>query len=88
MGVLGQTSGIYELGGPDTESFKALMQRMLGVIGRRALILAVPFFAARIMAFGLDMVQILTLGLIQNTQITRDQVRQLSRDNVVDAGDT
>ncbi len=83
-GVLGQAApGVYELGGPDVESFRDLMQKMLGVIRRRRVIMNVPFWAARIMAAGLDLVQTLTLGLIHNGMITRDQVRQLRRDNVV-----
>ena len=74
--------GIYELGGPETESFAMLMARMLRVIQRRRLVLALPFFAARIMATLLDGLQAVTLGLFRNGLITRDQVRQLARDNV------
>ncbi len=75
--------GIYELGGPDVDTFREMMQTMLRVIRRRALILTVPFFVARIMAFVLDWVQKLTLGVIHNGTLTRDQVRNLARDNVV-----
>ena len=38
-------SGVYELGGPNVETFSELMKRMLGVIQRRRLMLNVPFFA-------------------------------------------
>ncbi|NKX45130.1 complex I NDUFA9 subunit family protein [Roseicyclus persicicus] len=87
MGVLGTAGpGIYELGGPDVESFRALMQRMLGVIRRRRLIVNVPFAVAGIMAAVLDLVQTLSLGLIHNGMLTRDQVRNLRRDNVVGEG--
>jgi uncharacterized protein YbjT (DUF2867 family) len=83
-GVLGQAApGVYELGGPDVETFRGLMQRMLDVIGRRALVVAIPFFGAQLMAWGLDMLQKVTFGLFTNSMITRDQVRQLVRDNVV-----
>lgn len=75
--------GIYELGGPDVASFRELMQQMLDVIHRRRLIVNIPFFGARIMAFGFDMLQTLSLGLIPNAMITRDQVRNLANDNVV-----
>jgi uncharacterized protein YbjT (DUF2867 family) len=86
-GVTGLAApGIYELGGPDVATFRDLMQQMLSVIQRRRLIVNVPFFAARIMGFGFDMVQTLTLGLITNGMLTRDQVRNLARDNVVSAG--
>ena len=42
--------GIYELGGPNVYSFRALMEMMLGVIKRRRLVLNIPFFAARLQA--------------------------------------
>lgn len=76
-------AGIYELGGPDVVSFRELMQQMLEVIHRRRLVLNIPFFVARIMAFGFDMLQAATLGLFTNSMITRDQVRNLAHDNVV-----
>ncbi|WGH77140.1 complex I NDUFA9 subunit family protein [Jannaschia ovalis] len=75
--------GIYELGGPDIESFRGLMQTMLRVIRRRALIVPVPFFAAKIMAGAFDLLQAVTFGVFQNGVLTRDQVRNLARDNVV-----
>jgi uncharacterized protein YbjT (DUF2867 family) len=83
-GVLGQAApGMYELGGPEVDTFRGLMVRMLTVIKRRRAIVNVPFFVARIMAFGFDMVQAVTLGLIENKMITRDQVKNLAQDNVV-----
>jgi uncharacterized protein YbjT (DUF2867 family) len=80
------TAGTYELGGPDVESFRDLMGRMLGVIQRRRLVLGLPFFVARIMAGALDVLQAVTLGLFTNTILTSDQVRSLAQDNVVAAG--
>ena len=85
-GVLGKGSGIYELGGPDVASFRDLMTQMLAVIQRRRLVLNIPFFAARVMAFGFDILQAVTLGLFKNGMITADQVRSLRRDNVVAPG--
>jgi uncharacterized protein YbjT (DUF2867 family) len=83
-GVLGQAApGIYELGGPEVDTFRGLMGRMLAVIQRRRAVVNVPFFIARIMGFAFDMVQAVTLGLIENKMITRDQVKNLARDNVV-----
>jgi NADH dehydrogenase len=85
--VLGNApAGIYELGGPDKESFRALMQRMLAVIHRRRLILSVPMFAAKIMAFAFDTLQSVTFGLVKNGMVTRDQVKNLAKDNVVHDG--
>jgi uncharacterized protein YbjT (DUF2867 family) len=84
--VLGEAApGIYELGGPDVHSFRALMQKMLQVVQRRRLIVNIPFFVARIMGGAFDLLQTLTLGLFTNGLITRDQVRNLAHDNVVSA---
>ena len=86
-GVLGEApGGIYELGGPEKASFRELMQRMLEVIRRRRLVLNLPFWIARIMAFSFDMLQAITFGLFTNTMLTRDQLKNLSRDNVVAEG--
>jgi NADH dehydrogenase len=85
--VLGQVpAGTYELGGPDVETFRALMQRMLAVIRRRRLIIGMPFWLASVMGFGFDMLQAVSLGLIENRMITRDQVKNLARDNIVADG--
>ena len=84
--VLGEAApGIYELGGPDVHSFRELMQKMLQVVQRRRLIVNIPFFVARIMGGVFDLLQTVTLGLFTNGLITRDQVRNLARDNVVSA---
>lgn len=83
-GVLGEAApGIYELGGPEVKTFRALMQQMLTVIHRRRLILGVPFPIAGLMGFVLDTAQAVTVGLFHNGILTRDQVRNLKRDNVV-----
>lgn len=78
--------GVYELGGPEVETFRALMNRMLAVIRRRRLVISIPFPVARVVAFGLDAAQAVTLGLFVNRMLTRDQVRNLARDNAVSAG--
>lgn len=85
-GAMGEaTPGIYELGGPDVNTFRELMQQMLGIIRRRRLILNIPFWAAGIMAWAMELVQTVSLGLIP-AQITRDQVKSLRVDNVVSDG--
>ncbi|WP_299881376.1 complex I NDUFA9 subunit family protein [uncultured Sulfitobacter sp.] len=87
MGVTGAAEGgTYELGGPEVETFRGLMQRMLDVIMRRRVILNMPMWIARIMAFGFDMVQAISFGLIPNGMITRDQLKNLRHDNVVGDG--
>lgn len=78
--------GVYELGGPEVATFRALMKRMLAEIRRKRVLLNIPFFAANIMAGVLGALQAVTLGLFTNSLLTRDQVRNLRRDNVVSAG--
>lgn len=76
-------TGVYELGGPEVRTLKELVQYMLTEIQRRRLVLNLPFFAGRIMGFGFDMMQKLSLGLIPNSILTRDQVRLLRHDCTV-----
>ncbi len=80
------TPGIYELGGPDVRSFRELMEGMLAQIRRKRVIVSLPWFLAHFAAWGFDLLQTITLGLFTNNQLTRDQVRQLRRDNVVGEG--
>jgi NADH dehydrogenase len=82
----GAEPGIYELGGPETASFRELVQRMLRIIRRRRLVVALPWGLARLMASGFNLVQRVSFGLVPNTMLTSDQVRQLARDNVVSPG--
>jgi len=74
--------GIYELGGPDVDTFRELMVQMLEVIHRRRLVLNIPFWAGRAMGTVFDALKGVSLGLIKGP-VTRDQVRNLARDNVV-----
>ena len=78
-------AGVYELGGPDVNTMRELMQQMLGVIRRRRLIVNLPFWVAGIIGAMMEVVQTLSLGLIP-AQITRDQARSLRKDNVVSEG--
>ena len=85
-GIKGEAEpGIYELGGPDVNTFRELMQQMLDVIHRRRLILNIPFWIANIMGGVMELVQTVTLGIVP-PQITRDQVRSLRVDNVASEG--
>ncbi|MBO9448459.1 complex I NDUFA9 subunit family protein [Ruegeria sp. R14_0] len=84
--VQGQAEpGIYELGGPEVKTFRALMQQMLDVIYRRRVIIGMPFFVARIMAGVLDILKFVSFQLFPNNILTRDQLKNLRRDNVVSA---
>lgn len=78
--------GIYELGGPEVMSFRALMKMMLAEIRRRRLVFVMPRFMARMAAGGFDLLQTVTFGLFRNGVLTRDQLRNLARDNVVAEG--
>ncbi len=75
--------GIYELGGPEICTFRALMERMFLVIDRRRPIVGVPLGLARLQARVLDFLQRVSFGLFTNNLLTADQVRLLARDNVV-----
>ncbi|TMV94199.1 complex I NDUFA9 subunit family protein [Thioclava sp. BHET1] len=84
MGVNGKVApGIYELGGPDTESFRNLITEMLESINRRRFVVSLPFWMAGILAGVFDLMQAVTGGLFVNRTLTRDQVKSLSADNVV-----
>lgn len=83
-GALGQASaGVYELGGPDVETFSDLVDRMLLCIRRKRLKINIPFFFASLKGKALDLVFAMTFGLFKNTILTADQVEQLRNDNVV-----
>jgi NADH dehydrogenase len=65
----------YELGGPEVRSFKELMQEMLTLIGRKRLLLPIPFPVAKGMA--------VFTGILPNAPLTSDQVELLKSDTVV-----
>lgn len=75
--------GVYELGGPETATFRELIERLLRTIERKRAIIVLPPWFARFQAGALDTLSKLTFGLWTNGLLTRDQVRQLGRDNVV-----
>jgi uncharacterized protein YbjT (DUF2867 family) len=75
--VEGQVEGgrIYELGGPETMSFRQCMEKMLKVIERKRMLVSVPWGLARLQGSLLE--------LLPNPLLTRDQVEMLRTDNVV-----
>lgn len=85
LGVEGAAGGIYELGGPDVNTFSELMQQMLDVIRRRRLVFNMPWWIARLTANVFRFAQIVSLGLVK-PMITQDQVKSLRVDNVVSEG--
>lgn len=84
--IEGAAPGVYELGGPEIATFRALLERMLRIIDRRRAILTVPLPIARAQGWAFDTLQRFSFGLFTNSLITRDQVRLLARDNVVAPG--
>jgi NADH dehydrogenase len=66
---------VYELGGPDVQSFRQCMEEMLQIIGRKRMLVPVPWWLAELQGS--------VLGLLPNPLLTRDQVRQLRVDNIV-----
>ncbi|MFY0595160.1 MAG: complex I NDUFA9 subunit family protein [Cognatishimia sp.] len=85
-GILGQASGVYELGGSEVKSLSGWIAEMLTVIHRRKLVMNLPFAVGSLMAFSFDLLQKLTFGLWRNTVLTRDQLKLLRHDNVVPSG--
>lgn len=75
--------GVYELGGPGVYTLNELMEIMLGVIKRKRLILNLPTFIGSIIATMMDAVQAVSIGLVRNSVLTRDQLKNLQYDNVV-----
>ncbi len=85
QGVLGLAkAGVYELGGPEVASFADLIAKLMGVIRRKRLIVNIPFFFAAMQAWGFDMMQKFSFGMFTNRILTRDQVKALKIDTVVD----
>ena len=65
----------YELGGPETVTFKQILQRLAAATGRRRWLIPLPF--------PLAMLEATLLGLFPKPLLTRDQVRSLKTDAVM-----
>lgn len=66
---------VYELGGPDIETFRELMERMLEVTRHKRALVSVPY--------GFATLQARVLQLLPKPLLTVDQVELLKSDNVV-----
>ena len=75
--VSGQAAGgaIYELGGPAILSFREIMEKVCEWTQRPRLLLPIPFWAAKIPAFFLQ--------VLPGAPLTVDQLRLLEKDNIV-----
>jgi uncharacterized protein YbjT (DUF2867 family) len=72
----GDASGqTLELGGPEVFTFKQLMEFTLATIGRKRLLVPVPWIIAKIMGT--------VMGYLPGAPLTADQVKLLKTDNVV-----
>ncbi|HXP31746.1 MAG TPA: complex I NDUFA9 subunit family protein [Stellaceae bacterium] len=69
---------VFELGGPEVFTFRQLMELLLREIGRKRLLVPIPF--------GLAALNALVVERLPHPLITRDQLRMLKRDNVVAPG--
>ena len=66
---------LYELGGPRAYTYKALLQLLLRELGRKRLLMPVPYFVWELLAA--------LMAPLPNRPISRDQVVLMKRDNVV-----
>ena len=86
LGAIGHAApGVYELGGPEVASFRELIKTMLDVVRRRRLVIGFPFWMGRVLAAITGVASSLTGGLAPQP-VTRDQLKELTRDNVVSEG--
>lgn len=72
---------VYEIGGPRIYTFRELMELMLAETGRRRVLIPVPFPVASLIGLAGEIAGAFPFV---TPPLTRDQVRQLKRDNVVD----
>jgi uncharacterized protein YbjT (DUF2867 family) len=69
---------LYEFGGPQIFSYRALLQTVAWRLGRKPLLLPVPFALWRLVAAAAEM--------LANPPLTRNQVELMRRDNVASPG--
>jgi len=74
----------YELGGPGVFTFKALMERLCQEIGRKPILVPIPFGVASLIGLGGDLVNLQPFPIAP--PLTTDQVILLRADNVVTPG--
>jgi len=66
----------YDLAGPQTYSFQAMLELLMCALGRKRLFIPLPAMAAKMMA--------IFTSILPTPPITLDQLKLLSHDNVVD----
>ena len=78
VAALDRAGGLFELGGPKVYSFRQLMELLLEEIGRKRLLVPVPFAVMQAKAAFIQ--------FVPGAPITPDQVESLKYDNVVSEG--
>ena len=68
-------SKIIECVGPETLSFKEILKKLIKLIGKKRILIPMPFVLAKISA--------IFLGMLPNPLLTQDQLRLLKYDNTV-----
>ena len=69
---------LYELGGPEVYSYRALIELTLKQIGKRRILLPLPFAMWEVLAF--------VTSPLPSPPVTQDAVRLMTEDNIVSAG--
>jgi NADH dehydrogenase len=82
--VMNEKTGAYagktfNAAGPQTLSFRALLEKMLFYTGQKALFIPLPFFIAGMLGA--------VLSVLPRPPLTADQVRSLKTDNIAPAGE-
>ena len=78
VAALDRAGGLFELGGPKVYSFRQLMELLLEEIGRKRLLVPVPFAVMQAKAAFIQ--------FVPGAPITPDQVESLKYDNIVSEG--
>jgi len=77
---------VYELGGPETATFRQLLAFICSVIGRKRAFAPLSWGAARPIALATEALSAATFGLFPDWLVlTRDQIELLRGDNIVSA---
>ena len=75
LGTEAASGKIYELGGPRAYTYRALLQLLLQQLGRKRLLMPVPYLAWELLAA--------LMAPLPTRPISRDQIVLMKRDNVV-----
>ncbi|WP_373355579.1 complex I NDUFA9 subunit family protein [Pseudoroseicyclus sp. CXY001] len=86
LGVTGAAApGTYCLGGPEVMTQREVMEEVVATIRRKRVIVGMPLFLARLMAWLGDIGSYVTLGIVK-APISKDELRALASDSVVPEG--